>query len=111
MLLAMSNIQNYMDSLQGFTVKRCNCGAVSLEHEQANDSISMAEETARELGFEVPVDAAYCHCNHCVNHWGLDLCACGSGESPEKCTGNYACCGSPAQEQSKSILQALAATM
>ena len=32
-------------------------------------------------------------CNHCVNHWGLDLCACGNGEDPEECDGGFAECG------------------
>jgi hypothetical protein len=27
----------------------------------------------------------YANCNYCVNHWGIDLCACGSGEHYTKC--------------------------
>ena len=36
-------------------------------------------------------------CNHCVNNWGLDLCACGSGETPEECDGEFEECGRPMQ--------------
>jgi hypothetical protein len=25
------------------------------------------------------------NCNHCVNHWGLDLCKCGSGDPVGSC--------------------------
>jgi len=24
-------------------------------------------------------------CDHCINHYGLDICQCGSGKKPEKC--------------------------
>lgn len=27
----------------------------------------------------------FCNCNYCVNHWGLDLCGCGSGEKLGEC--------------------------
>lgn len=27
---------------------------------------------------------SYC-CDHCVNHWGIDLCGCGSGQKVGKC--------------------------
>lgn len=36
-------------------------------------------------------------CDHCVNHYGLDLCACGSGEHYRKCKNGYAECGKPMQ--------------
>lgn len=36
-------------------------------------------------------------CDHCVNKWGIDLCGCGSGETPEKCDGGFNECGSPMQ--------------
>lgn len=36
-------------------------------------------------------------CNHCVNHYGLNLCACGSGESPDECSFGDKVCGLPMQ--------------
>lgn len=36
-------------------------------------------------------------CDHCVNHYGLDLCACGSGEPTHKCKGGSDVCGKPMQ--------------
>lgn len=39
----------------------------------------------------------YSNCNHCVNNWGLDLCACGSGEPFEICEDGFEECGKPMQ--------------
>lgn len=36
-------------------------------------------------------------CNWCVNHWGLDICACGSGEPITDCQEGFEVCGSPMQ--------------
>lgn len=36
-------------------------------------------------------------CNWCVNHWGLDICACGSGESITECQKGFDECGKPMQ--------------
>ena len=36
-------------------------------------------------------------CDHCVNHYGLDLCACGSGKPFEKCHEGFEECGKPMQ--------------
>ena len=67
---------------------KCHCGAVTLYFDN-NQNNSIAEENLKKYGIEIPKDAFRLNdtynCNHCVNHYGLDLCACGSGESPEKC--------------------------
>jgi rRNA maturation protein Nop10 len=36
-------------------------------------------------------------CNHCQNGYGLDICACGSREPPDKCRGGHENCGQPMQ--------------
>ena len=52
-------------------------------------SNSMFWETFEKLDLDAG-DATWLHqsccCNHCVNHWGIDLCECGSGarEKPDK---------------------------
>ena len=49
------------------------------------------------------VDALYrqelsaCCTHHCVNHYGLDLCACGSGMAPDECDFGDEVCGRPYQ--------------
>lgn len=40
----------------------------------------------------------YSSCNYCVNGWGLDLCACGSGEHYKECKNELNECGKPYQE-------------
>lgn len=52
----------------------------------------MSSRTKRMLGIDLRkikrLPETYA-CNHCVNHWGIDLCECGSGEEVGKCN-----CGS-----------------
>lgn len=71
--------------------QKCNCGAVTLFFNDGTDS-SMRQETLDRMGIDlskVPeLQQSYC-CNHCVNHWGIDLCECGSGEKVDECS-----CGS-----------------
>lgn len=79
----------------------CVCGAITFEREY-DTSWSVSLGNAHCFFPELPSEffsvldqfvGEYSHCNHCVNHWGLDLCACGSGEDPEECDGGFAECG------------------
>lgn len=38
------------------------------------------------------------NCDYCVNHWGTDICACGSGEKYQVCVNDFDECGRPMQE-------------
>lgn len=62
-------------------IQHCTCGAVTVTFEDGNES-SMYEETFRKLHLDTQnaqvLNETYT-CNHCVNHWGIDLCECGSG--------------------------------
>lgn len=77
--------------------QKCECGAVTVYFESGAHS-SMKQSTARKLGIDLRrykrYKPSFC-CDHCVNHWGIDLCECGSGEPVGKCS-----CGSnrPMQE-------------
>ncbi len=81
------------------TLQKCECGAYTLTTEEGD--FSMSEETYEKhfSEFEVLDDNfnEWGNCNHCVNHWGIDLCACGSGESPEECEEDLDSCGKPYQ--------------
>lgn len=79
----------------------CTCGAITFEREH-DQSWSVKKEKAPCYFPEVPSAffrnmkrfvGEYSSCNHCVNHWGLDLCACGSGEDPEACEEGFLECG------------------
>lgn len=71
--------------------QKCSCGAVTLFFEDGTDS-SMRQETLEKMRIDLShaeeLQKSYC-CNHCVNHWGIDLCDCGSGELVDECS-----CGS-----------------
>ena len=83
----------------------CECGAVTFEVEQGI-GYSMRKENIHQFFLDLPEDfsslverfgGTYFMCNHCVNHWGLDLCACASGEPPETCDNGFPECVNPGQ--------------
>ena len=72
-------------------IQKCSCGAITLTFDNDVDS-SMYQETFDKLNVDVSNAERLpdmCCCNHCVNHWGIDLCECGSGERVGECS-----CGS-----------------
>lgn len=83
----------------GLNVIRCDCGAVTISDNLYSNS--MFYSTFRnEYPDLILGQLTDLHCDHCVNHWGIDLCICGSGIVPDKC------CNEPAQivNQSKRIV-------
>lgn len=80
-------------------VARCSCGAVEVESEGQRGYYILAKNLRVMLGVDRLPRARqhYRNCDHCVNHWGLDLCACGSGLATEKCKAGLASCGQPSQ--------------
>ena len=71
--------------------QKCSCGAITLFFDDGSDS-SMYQETFDSMNIDLSeaeeLPQSYC-CNHCVNHWGIDRCECGSGEKVGECS-----CGS-----------------
>lgn len=87
-------------------VKRCACGAITFEGDRGIGYSVMPDNGPKAFN-RIPIPAAfwevlkgceddYVNCNHCVNHWGLDLCGCGSGEFFGECQEDTAYCGQPA---------------
>lgn len=84
----------YMEDISWFS--RCECGAITIEFngddtfycEEENFGYFFPDLSLNEIdqNDDIANDQLYTQCNHCVNHWGLDLCQCGSGEDPEECT-------------------------
>lgn len=92
-----------MDYAQHFTgYSTCQCGAITLMARTGQNYSCSLKNRAKylprlDLRKLTRFEPTYC-CDHCVNRWGLDLCACGSGESPEECQNELPECGHPMQE-------------
>jgi len=79
----------------------CECGAITVIIE--GKQYSMTSETfEKRYGIEIGLSLYY-NCNHCVNHWGIDICACGSGEKPNECDEEFDVCGLPMQDIDEQI--------
>lgn len=79
---------------------RCECGAISVTI--AGKDYSMSDETfTKRYGIEI--GAQWINCNHCINHWGIDLCGCGSGEQFNECGEGLDECGTPMQSIEKGL--------
>jgi hypothetical protein len=77
-------------------VKKCACGAITITIEGVD--YSMRPVSYKRLFNKTPprkVD--YNSCNHCANHWGVDLCGCGSGKLFGKCKNEMRECRHPMQ--------------
>jgi hypothetical protein len=71
------------------TAIRCACGAVTVEGEDFTNSMRIATFRREFPGVRLSSKRRYCNCDHCVNHWGIDLCGCGSGKTVGKCDGEF----------------------
>lgn len=80
---------------------RCECGAITLNMEDGRDYSCKEENLERffpGLNLTDIEELPKCWpCDHCVNGYGLDLCACGSKEPYETCENGYDCCNTPMQ--------------
>lgn len=66
-------------------IQECMCGAITVTFENGASN-SMSREVFNRIGFTGErLPQVFCNCNHCVNHWGIDLCKCGSGQPVGKC--------------------------
>lgn len=69
----------------------CSCGAITLYFADGATN-SVRKENLDKFGIDLTgveeLQRTWC-CNHCANHYGIDICSCGSGESPDSCS-----CGS-----------------
>ena len=85
----------------------CQCGAITVTM-PTGDCYSMNKEDFDKYvpeAFSGDVEQDFCNCNYCVNHWGLDLCGCGSGEKFGECQEKYPECKSPAQSIENGVVK------
>ncbi len=80
--------------MQAEHISRCDCGAVTVVI--SSQSYSMTRKYFNKLFGRHRIRDRVGSCDYCVNHWGLDLCHCGSGKKVYSCKelGN---CGRPMQ--------------
>ncbi len=74
---------------------KCDCGAVTVT--MNGENYSMKRKEFNRLFGKHRISQKVCSCDYCVNHWGLDLCACGSGEKVGKCKEGFKECNTPMQ--------------
>ena len=81
---------------------KCSCGAITITAGRRDFSF-MPDVDANyailqeRYGLDKQINDNYSSCNHCGNNWGLDLCACGSGEDYRTCKEGFDSCGQPSQ--------------
>ena len=84
-------------SLNGTVIKTRRCPFFVFKTVDDGNDYSMGKKLFKLNFPRVRVTNKTYSCNHCVNHWGIDLCSCGSGLSPNKCKENNSDCGEPSQ--------------
>lgn len=80
---------------------KCICGAITL-HTEDSSSYSCEQKNLKKFLPDIDLrrikrlQESYC-CDHCANHYGMDLCGCGSGEPFGKCNNGLEECSRPMQ--------------
>ena len=73
------------------SVFKCSsCNAVTVETNEYTNSMKL--KTFRENFKGIRIQQTVGSCDYCVNHWGVDLCGCGSGQKVGKCKNDYSEC-------------------
>lgn len=80
----------------------CECGAVTVFSDRNQENYSCRQENFSRFFPDIKLEdlkqVSTSHiCNHCVNHYGLDLCGCGSGAFFGECNENLDECRKPMQ--------------
>lgn len=80
---------------------KCTCGAITIFTDIGDYSCQQKNLKKFFPDIDLRKLARYeefYSCNHCVNHYGLDLCGCGSGEEFGKCKNDLEECSKPMQK-------------
>ena len=94
-----SGERKYKEMIIGYS--KCDCGAITVYMENG-ESYSCEQKDLKKYfpGIDLRrierYKESYC-CDYCVNHYGLDLCGCGSGEKFGECTNDLPECERPMQ--------------
>lgn len=67
---------------------RCsNCGAITVTCNEFTNSMPI--ELFKKNFKNLRISREVINCDYCINHWGIDLCGCGSGEKLGKCENDF----------------------
>ena len=77
---------------------KCQCGAITLYFADGTVN-SIKQKNLKKFGIDLrkikrQTKEKIYYCDHCINHYGLDICSCGSGKEIGKCN-----CGSTEPRQ------------
>lgn len=80
----------------------CSCGAVTITIDDMTFSVRKSKLKEHLPGIDLRKyrckrTSNMSTCNYCINNFGLDLCACGSGKPFTRCRDGYSVCGKPMQ--------------
>lgn len=75
--------------MQTIIAIKCACGAVTVEGDGFTNSMRLATFRREFQGVRLTAKRRYSCCDHCVNHYGIDVCGCGSGKPVGKCDGEF----------------------
>lgn len=84
--------------------QKCSCGAITVFTDKGEFSCRQRnlKKFFPNLDLRsIPRYSPTVCCNHCVNHYGLDLCGCGSGAKFGKCKNHLEECEVPMQKFGK----------
>lgn len=76
---------------------KCTCGATTVFCDDGTSYSTKQPALLPEKYKRLEKYSDTCNCNYCVNHRGLELCGCSSGELFGQCTCGYPECAFPMQ--------------
>ena len=86
--------------MEYLSYRRCACGAITISTDVGTYSCFSRNRKKFFPGLDlrrIPRLQTTDACDHCVNHYGLDLCGCGSGNLFGHCDGGLKECKAPMQ--------------
>ncbi len=96
-MLNIEKIEKKVTANCNIFVTTCDCGAITVTIDSKEFAFKPLNDIEKQKALNLSQEEIqyYYSCNHCVNHWGIDLCSCGSGLDPEECTETKYCKGDP----------------
>jgi len=103
--MGIKNLKEQLEEYGITDIAHCICGAFTVTINRKDYSVhednfhkyfpNIDEKLLKKYSDKIM--GSYGNCNWCVNHWGLDICACGSGEPYQECDNGFDECGNPMQ--------------